>query len=118
MFKGEASPFVLELPPYRMPLLKGTIIHMWERGHLFIKKAGTLIFSVVVIIWLLSSLPLGVEYASRQSYIGRIGSLLSPLFAPLGLGNWQSTAALIFGILAKEVVVGTLGKVYKVSFTL
>ncbi|MTI59516.1 MAG: ferrous iron transport protein B [Firmicutes bacterium] len=115
LFKGVVSPFVLELPQYRMPSLKGTIIHMWERGRLFIKKAGTLIFSVVVLIWLLSSLPLGVEYASQHSFIGKIGSFLSPLFAPLGLGNWQSTAALIFGILAKEVVVGTLGVVYSVG---
>lgn len=115
LFKGEVSPFVLELPPYRMASLKGTIIHMWERGRLFIKKAGTLIFSIVVLIWVLSSLPLGVEYASQQSFIGKIGSFLSPLFAPLGLGNWQSTAALIFGILAKEVVVGTLGVVYSVG---
>ncbi|QTL99175.1 ferrous iron transport protein B [Iocasia frigidifontis] len=115
LFKGAVSPFVLELPQYRMPSLKGTIIHMWERGRLFIKKAGTLIFSVVVLIWLLSSLPLGVEYASQHSFIGKIGSFLSPLFAPLGLGNWQSTAALIFGILAKEVVVGTLGVVYSVG---
>lgn len=115
LFKGAVSPFVLELPQYRMPSLKGTIIHMWERGRLFIKKAGTLIFSVVVLIWLLSSLPLGVEYASQHSFIGKIGSFLSPLFAPLGLGNWQSTAALIFGILAKEVVIGTLGVVYSVG---
>jgi len=115
LFKGETTPFVLELPPYRMPSIKSTFIHMWERGWLFIKKAGTIIFAVVVLIWLLSSLPPGVEFASRQSIIGRAGSFISPLFVPLGLGNWQTTAALIFGILAKEVVIGTLGVVYSVG---
>lgn len=112
LFKGGSTSFVMELPPYRIPTIKGTLIHMWERGSSFIKKAGTIIFSVVVLIWLLASLPIGVEYASQQSLIGQIGNLIAPLFAPLGLGNWQTASSLIFGILAKEVVVGTLGVVF------
>jgi len=112
LFKGERSHFVMELPPYRVPTLKGVFIHMWEKVGAFIKKAGTIIFSVVVLIWVLANLPLGVEYASAQSLIGQFGQLVSPIFEPLGFGNWQAASSLVFGILAKEVVVGTLGVVY------
>lgn len=115
LFKGETSPFVMELPPYRVPTLKGTFIHMWERGSAFVRKAGTIIFGVVVLVWLLSNLPAGVEYASRESLIGRLGSAVAPLFSPAGFGSWEAAAALFFGILAKEVVVGTLGVVYGVE---
>ena len=111
-FAGEKSEFVMELPPYRIPTLKSVFIHMWEKVSAFIKKAGTIIFSVVVLIWVLANLPLGVEYASAQSLIGRFGQLIAPIFKPLGFGNWQAASSLIFGILAKEVVVGTLGVVY------
>lgn len=112
LFKGERSHFVMELPPYRFPTLKGVFIHMWEKVGAFIKKAGTIIFSVVVLIWVLANLPLGVEYASAQSLIGQFGQLVAPIFEPLGFGSWQAASSLVFGILAKEVVVGTLGVVY------
>ncbi|RCW62369.1 ferrous iron transport protein B [Halanaerobium sp. ST460_2HS_T2] len=112
LFKGERSHFVMELPPYRIPTLKGVFIHMWEKVGAFIKKAGTIIFSVVVLIWVLANLPLGVEYASAESLIGQFGQLIAPLFKPLGFGSWQAASSLVFGILAKEVVVGTLGVVY------
>ncbi|MBN1141986.1 MAG: ferrous iron transporter B, partial [Deltaproteobacteria bacterium] len=74
--------------------------------------AGTVIFLAVVTVWCLASLPLGVEYASQQSVVGRIGSLFAPLLEPLGFGFWQAAVALIFGILAKEIVVSTLGTLY------
>lgn len=112
-FKGEQAPFVMELPPYRMPTLKGTLIHMWERGYSFIRKAGTIIFGVVVLIWLLSNIPFGVPV--EQSLIGRLGQLMTPIFAPCGFGTWEAAVALSFGILAKEAVVGTLGVVYGVG---
>ncbi|MDI3535374.1 MAG: ferrous iron transport protein [Thermosediminibacterales bacterium] len=112
MFKGETSHFVMELPPYRMPTFKTTFIHMWERGSSFIRKAGTTIFTVVILIWALSNLPVGVEYASQESILGRIGSFAAPIFKPAGFGRWEAAAALLFGILAKEVVVGTLGVIY------
>ena len=115
LFKGETAPFVMELPPYRVPTFKGTFIHMWERGSAFMRKAGSIIFGVVVLIWLLSNLPPGVEYASRESLIGRLGCSVAPLFGPAGFGTWEAAAALFFGILAKEVVVGTLGVVYGVE---
>jgi len=115
LFKGEVAPFVMELPPYRVPTLRGLFIHMWERGSCFVRKAGTIIFGVVVLVWALSNLPPGVEYASPESFIGRIGSFLAPALAPAGFGTREAAAALIFGILAKEVVVGTLGVLYGVG---
>lgn len=112
LFPSELTPFVMELPPYRIPTLKGTLIHMWEKASAFIKKAGTIIFGTVVLIWALASFPAGVEFASQESLIGKIGSVMAPLFAPLGLDSWETSAALIFGLLAKEVVVATLGIIY------
>ncbi len=115
VFKGETSHFVMELPPYRFPTLKSTFIHMWDRGSDFIKKAGTIIVAVVVLVWVLSSLPAGVEYASRESLLGHIGAFISPIFKPAGFGTWEAAVALLFGVVAKEVVVGTLGVVYGVQ---
>ncbi|MGB9803720.1 ferrous iron transport protein B [Desulfofundulus sp.] len=115
LFKGEAAPFVMELPPYRMPTLRGTLIHMWDRGSAFLRKAGTIIFGVVVLIWLLSVLPWGVEPASRESLIGRLGAIFAPVLAPAGFGTWEAASALLFGLLAKEVVVSTLGVIYGVG---
>lgn len=114
-FKGDSSPFVMELPPYRLPTVKGSLIHMWERGSVFLKKAGTIIFAAAVIIWLLSSLPVGVETGSQASVLGQIGTAISPIFEPLGFGNWQASISLITGLLAKEVVVGTMGTLYGVG---
>jgi ferrous iron transport protein B len=112
IFKGMSAPFVMELPPYRLPTAKGALIHMWERGALFLKKAGTIILALSVVIWALSSLPVGVEYGSQESVTGQIGTVLSPIFAPLGFGEWQATVAIIYGFLAKEVVVSTFGTLY------
>ncbi len=111
-FKEEVAPLIMELPPYRMPSLKGVWIHTWNRGSLFLKKAGTIIFLGVVLIWLLASLPKGVEYGSKASYIGRFGSAIAPIFKPAGFSSYQASVALIFGIVAKEIVVGTLGTLY------
>jgi ferrous iron transport protein B len=85
---------------------------MWERGKLFMIKAGTIIFGTVLIIWFLSSVPFGVEYGSEESLVGMMGKSISPIFAPLGFGNWQSAVSLIFGFVAKEVVVGSMGALY------
>ncbi|RKX70804.1 ferrous iron transport protein B [candidate division WOR-3 bacterium] len=114
-FRHEVAPLIMELPPYRLPMVKGVIIHMWERGSLFLKKAGTIIFAGVILIWLLASLPVGVEYASEESLIGRLGSALAPVLSPAGFGFWQAGVALFFGVVAKEVVVGTLGTLYGVE---
>jgi ferrous iron transport protein B len=112
VFKGETSHFVMELPPYRVPTLKSTFIHMWDRGSSFIRKAGTIIVAVVVLVWVLSNIPAGVEYASKGSLLGQLGSFIAPAFKPAGFGTWQASVALLFGVVAKEVVVGTLGTVY------
>ena len=109
IFKGPSTPFVMELPAYKLPTMKGALIHTWENVRMFVKKAGTFIFAAVVVIWLLGSLPPGVDYASEQSFAGIIGKAVSPALAPLGFGNWQSGVALIFGGLAKEAVIGTFG---------
>lgn len=115
LFRGESSHFVMELPPYRMPTATGIAIHMWERGRHFLKRAGTVIFGGVVVIWLLANLPWGVEYASAGSWLGRIGSAIAPVFIPCGFGQWQAAASLISGFFAKETVVGSLGAIMSVD---
>lgn len=112
LFQGEEAPFIMELPPYRIPTVKATLLNVWDRGSQFIKKAGTIIFAAVILVWALSNLPWGVEYASRESLMGMVGGWLAPIFAPLGFGTWQAASALIFGLLAKEIVIGTLAVVY------
>ncbi len=106
-----ASAFVLELPPYRRPSLKGTFIHVGERAGEFIRSAGKLIFFMSIGLWLLLNLPLGVQTQS-ESYFGRVSSTIAPVFAPLGFGTWQAAGALVTGFVAKEVVVSTLSTIY------
>lgn len=117
LFPGDTAPFVMELPPYRLPTLKGLLIHLWERGGGFLRRAGTIIVCASVVIWALSNLPWGAAFASPQSYLGRIGGLFAPLLKPAGFGQWEAAAALIFGLLAKEVVVSTLAVVYGAAET-
>ncbi|MFH1848792.1 MAG: ferrous iron transport protein B [archaeon] len=112
LFRDSPSEFVMELPPYRMPTLTGTVIHMWEKAKYFLIKAGTLIFAALVVMWFLGSLPWGVAFGSADSLIGMIGKAIAPVFAPLGFGTWEAAVALIFGFVAKEAVVGTLGSLY------
>ncbi|TDY61622.1 ferrous iron transport protein B [Aminivibrio pyruvatiphilus] len=109
LFKGESSQLVMELPPYHIPSTGMVLRHAWERGFLFLQKAGTFILLSVVAVWALASLPWGVEYGSEESLVGSIGKVLAPLFEPAGFGFWQAAVALFFGFLAKEVVVGTFG---------
>jgi ferrous iron transport protein B len=107
----EQSPFVMELPPYRLPTLRGLLTHMWERSHAFVRKAGTYIFAAAVLIWLLLNLPWGVE-DQRESAFGETGHAISPIFAPAGFGEWEASGALITGLIAKEVVVSTMSEIY------
>ena len=113
----ESSTFVMELPPYRMPRLSGILVMTWERGKEFLQKAGTVILFAIIVVWALSNLPAGVEPASSRSLIGRIGSLVAPILRPAGFGTWQAAAALIFGVAAKELIIGTLGVLYRASET-
>ncbi|NLM94912.1 MAG: ferrous iron transport protein B [Firmicutes bacterium] len=110
--EGEAASFVLELPPYRLPRLSGVAIQTWERGKEFIHRAGTIILTAVVVVWALSNLPPGTGPDSPNSLVGRIGGLLAPILRPAGFGTWQAGAALIFGGIAKELIVGTLAVLY------
>ncbi|EJT6501504.1 ferrous iron transport protein B [Clostridium perfringens] len=112
LFKGESSYFVMELPSYRMPSIKNVFLLMWEKAGAFFKKAGMIIFPMMIILWALSVLPLGVEPNSEHSILGMIGSFVAPLFVLAGYGTWQAGVSLITGILAKESVVATMGMVY------
>ncbi|MBI6020879.1 ferrous iron transport protein B [Clostridium perfringens] len=112
LFKGESSYFVMELPSYRMPSIKNVFLLMWEKAGAFFKKAGMIIFPMMIVLWALSVLPLGVEPNSKHSILGMIGSFVAPLFILAGYGTWQAGVSLITGILAKESVVATMGMVY------
>lgn len=112
LFKGETSYFVMELPPYRIPSIKNVLMLTWEKAGAFLKKAGVVILPLVVVIWVLSVLPAGVEQYSDESILGKVGNFLAPIFAPAGFGNWQAAVSLFAGIIAKESVVATMGMVY------
>jgi len=99
---GESGHFVMELPPYRIPTVTGVVTHMWERGRGFLIRAGTIIFSIVILIWLL-------DYTGALEPIGKA---IAPIFSPAGFGQWQAAVTLVFGFLAKEVVVGTFGTLF------
>lgn len=129
LFKGEPGYFVMELPPYRIPTLKGLLLKMWERGWLYIKKAGTIILLMSVLIWAGLTFPkvdeekLGEvseeEVAAAQmdqSYIGRLGHFIEPVIKPIGFDG-KMGIALIAGLAAKEVVVSTLGTIYSMGET-
>jgi len=108
LFKGKSEPFVMELPPYRWPTFRGTLTHVWERGSLFLRKAGTVILAGSVIVWFLSYMPPGVKYGSINSFAGTIGKVLAPLVKPLGF-DWRAAVALLLGFFGKEIVVSTYG---------
>ncbi|MFP3949647.1 MAG: ferrous iron transport protein B [Candidatus Micrarchaeia archaeon] len=119
LFRGfiaseKKQPFVMELPPYHVPTFKGIFLHMWQRTKVFVQKAGTFIFLVAIIMWFLASYPSGVEYGGPDSYIGIAGHVVEPFFQPLGF-DWRGTVALIFGFLAKEVVISAFGILYGVA---
>ena len=115
MFKGMSSPFVMELPTYKVPSLKGVLLHTWDKTKGFLRKAGTIILVASIIVWVLSSVPFGVEYGSQESAIGQIGTAIAPIFAPLGFGEWQPAVAILFGLVAKEVVVSTFSSLFGVE---
>jgi ferrous iron transport protein B len=125
VLKGEPAHFVMELPPYHMPTLKGVLLKMWERGWMYIKRAGTIIVLLTIIIWA------GFRYPSidenpdlspeenaavqiESSYLGRVGQFIEPIVKPIGMDG-RKTVALIAGLAAKEVVVSTLGTLYSLG---
>ena len=110
VFKGNPVPFVMELPAYRIPAPRSVLLLMWEKAKDFLRKAFTIIFIATIIIWFLQSFDfrLNMVADSSQSILASIGSLIAPLFAPLGFEDWRASTALITGITAKESVVSTL----------
>ncbi len=126
-FAGDPAPFVMELPSYHTPSWKNVLHSMWERGFSFIKRAGTVVLVASILIWATSSY--GFVAADSQngqnagiaavddmdeSLLGQTGSMVAPVFDPLGFGNWQSTVATVMGLVAKEEVVGVFGVLYGV----
>ncbi len=146
LLKGGDAPFVMELPPYRVPMVKSLLIHMWDRSKMFLKKMGGVILAGSVVVWFLSSFPRTAEYSmnydqriremraapesvydggqkdaviktlirakhaeeAEKSFMGGIGKVLAPVFAPIGI-DWRGSVALLTGFVAKEIVVSTLG---------
>ncbi len=113
MFRHDDTPFVMELPPYRVPTVRSVLIHMWERAAMYLRKMGGLILVASVIIWFLSYFPRHDDPVVQQerSYIGQVGHFIEPVMEPLGL-NWKASVALMAGTAAKEVTVSTLGVLY------
>ncbi len=118
VFKGEPEPFILELPIYRRPTVRESLLHMWERGVVFLKKAGTYLLLGAILLWFMSAFGpsgfLGTDPDVAMSYTGILGNVFQPIFAPLGF-DWRLTAALIFAFLAKEIAVEGLGIILAVE---
>lgn len=112
IFKKDDEPFIIELPEYKLPEVKSLMIHTWEKGKGFLKKAGTIIFSISIIVWVLSNFNFTGLADINSSFMSYIGRAISPFFAPLGFATWQNSVSLLAGIMAKEVVVGTMGVIY------
>ena len=113
----EPAPFVMEMPPYRMPTLKGIWLQTWERTSGFLHKAGTTILAANVVVWLLLAIPVTgqgsfAQASVDQSAFAAAARIIAPIYAPAGFATWQTSGALMTGFLAKEVVVSTMGQVY------
>ncbi len=112
-FSGDPVPFVMELPAYHLPSLKGILLHVWERVWAFIKKAGTILFLCCAVMWFLGSFGVvdgvfGLVEDTADSLLAVVGGAIAPLFAPLGFGTWQAVASSLSGFVAKEGIVSTM----------
>jgi ferrous iron transport protein B len=117
ILKGRPSPLIIELPDYQVPSIKEGLKHTWEKGYMYIRKAGTVILFGSVLMWVLANYSFKlapVDYGSRASIAGQLGVFIEPLISPLGF-DWKIGVALIFGFFAKEIVVGSLGVLYNVG---
>lgn len=119
LFQKISDPFVMELPPYRMPTMRNTLLHMWNKAGQYLKKMGTVILFASVLIWALGYYPRHAEYAKQSpeqmenSYIGRVGKAIEPVIKPLGF-DWKMGVSIITGLAAKEIVVSSMGILYHV----
>lgn len=116
LVKGDDTPFVMELPPYRLPTSKSIFRHTWEKGAQYLKKMGGIIMVASIVIWALGYYPNHGDYATvheqqENSYIGRIGKTIEPVIEPLGF-DWKLGIGILSGVGAKELVVSTIGVLY------
>ncbi|MBN9558847.1 MAG: ferrous iron transport protein B [Alphaproteobacteria bacterium] len=118
LWRSASEPFLIELPSYKVPDVTNVLRGVWQRGKIFLRRAGTIIFSLMVVVWFLSSFPGAPEGATGPaidySFAGMLGHLIHPLLAPIGF-TWQMAVALVPGIAAREVAVGALGTVYAIG---
>jgi ferrous iron transport protein B len=112
LLRTARAELAIELPDYQVPSWHAVLSQAWQQTVEFVGRAGTVILACSVLVWFLASMPQGVEYGSKESYAGALGSAISPIFAPLGFGDWQASVSLLFGFIAKEVVVGAMGSAY------
>lgn len=123
LFKNkEQSTFVMELPPYRLPTLRGIWFHMWERTSAFVRKAWTIIMATSIILWVLMAIPVNrsgnfADTDVNNSAFATASEAIAPVLAPLGFDSWEASSALVTGFVAKEVVVSTMAQVYAVEET-
>ncbi len=113
VLKSARTPFMLELPPYRMPSLKGLAWRLYDRAKVFVRRAGTIILGTTVLLWILATVPMvdGQPAVIEESLVGTLGRTIEPLVEPLGF-NWKIAIGLITSLAAREVIVGTLGTIY------
>jgi len=110
--RAEEGVFLMEMPPYRPPMLKSLLLHTWDKTKGFVRKAGTIIFGMTVVIWFLSHFSWQGLVPMEKSWLAAFGGLIAPIFEPLGFATWQAGVSLVTGFLAKELIVSTMGIVY------
>jgi ferrous iron transport protein B len=109
ILKASSAPFILELPQYRLPTVRSLSLRLMDRGKVFLRQAGTVILAVTIVLWILSHIPFHADLA--QSLIGKLGQFIEPVIKPLGF-NWKIGIGLLTSVMAREVIVGTLGTLY------
>ncbi len=112
LFAGEVTPFIMELPPYRMPSFKNIALKLWIRVKDYIVKAGSVIFVASVVVWFILGYNFSGAVGINESFGASLGKAIAPIFSPLGFGNWQATLSLLAGLLAKEVVISNMAIIY------
>ena len=118
VLKGKNSPFVMELPPYRLPSAKTLLLHIWERVRDFLVRAGTVLMGASILIWFLQSFNFSLQMVeSEESILASIGMLIAPVFTLCGFGDWRASVSLVTGIAAKESVASTMAMLYGSSLT-
>ncbi|WP_300262112.1 ferrous iron transport protein B [Clostridium sp.] len=118
LFKKDEEPFIIELPEYKVPEVSSVLAQLWDKSKNFLKKAGTIIFAMSVVIWFLQSFNFtGMVEDITHSFLYNIGSFIAPIFAPLGFGDWQASVSLLTGLMAKETIISTMEVIYKGDLT-